>query len=265
MSKEKIQIAKEWLCKVWQGGDEAPQETTAEFFQSISALLVIGLFLVTFNLQAFEIPSGSMENTLLIGDHVLVDRITAAPPSSWIQPLLPYSEIKRGDIIVFMQPATPGLHVVKRIIGIPGDHIHLNNGKLFRNGVAVDEPYVQRDGTYVPYRDEFPKWPVNGMNGVTNIWQVQLPKLIENNELVIPQGYYFGMGDNRDVSLDSRYWGLIPRGNIVGRPMFNYWSFVTPSHQYEKTAIADRIKFLGHIILHFFSDTRWDRTLKFAR
>ena len=256
---------KDFLRTLWSGNGQAQEETTAEFIQSMAAMLVVGLFLVTFNLQAFEIPSGSMISTLLIGDHVLVDRVTAAPESTWIQPLMPYRDIKHGDIIVFLHPAEPGLHVVKRIIGVPGDRIHLKDGKVYRNGELLNESYVQRDGTYVPYRDEFPNVPVNGMNGVTETWQVEMPTRREGQDLVVPSGHYFAMGDNRDVSLDSRYWGFIPRENIVGRPMFIYWSFVTPDNQYMKTNISDRSKFLGHIILHIFDETRWNRTLKFVR
>jgi signal peptidase I len=256
---------KEFVRTLWSGNGPEQEETTAEFVQSMAAMLVVGLFLVTFNLQAFEIPSGSMISTLLIGDHVLVDRITAAPESKWIQPLMPYREIKHGDIIVFLHPAEPGLHVVKRIIGVPGDRIHLKDGKVYRNGEIMNESYVQRDGTYEPYRDEFPGIPANGNSNVTATWQVELPALLQGQDLVVPSGKYFAMGDNRDSSLDSRFWGLIPRENIVGRPMFIYWSFVTPDDQYRKTNISDRSKFLGHILLHIFDETRWKRTLKFVR
>jgi len=256
---------KKILRTLWSGDDTAQEETTAEFIQSMAAMLVVGLFLVTFNLQAFEIPSGSMISTLLIGDHVLVDRITAAPESKWIEPLMPYRDIKHGDIIVFLHPAEPGLHVVKRIIGVPGDHIHLKDGIVYRNGEMMNENYILRDGTYEPYRDAFPSVPANGNSNVTASWQVELPMLIQGLDLVVPPGKYFAMGDNRDRSLDSRFWGLIPRENIVGRPMFIYWSFVTPEDQYMKTNISDRSKFLGHIILHIFDDTRWKRTLKFVR
>ena len=125
--------------------EEKPKETTVEFLASLAAVLVTGLFIITFVVQAFEIPSSSMENTLLIGDHVFVNRIQFAPKSSWVGPLLPYRDVQFRDIVVFLSPAEPGLYVVKRIIGLPGDHIHLRNGVVYRNGVALDEPYVLHD------------------------------------------------------------------------------------------------------------------------
>src|SRR6266436_4580556 len=122
--------------------DEKPRETTVEFLASLAGVLVTGLFIITFVMQAFEIPSSSMENTLLIGDHVFVNRIQFAPKSHWIGPLLRYRDVHFRDIVVFLSPQTQGLFVVKRIIGLPGDKIHLRNGVVYRNGQALDEPYV---------------------------------------------------------------------------------------------------------------------------
>ena len=128
--------------------EEKPKETTVEFLSSLAAVLVTGLFIITFVVQAFEIPSSSMENTLLIGDHVFVNRIQFAPKSSWVGPLLPYRDVHFRDIVVFLSPAEPGLYVVKRIIGLPGDHIHLRNGVVYRNGEALDEPYLDTRQRY---------------------------------------------------------------------------------------------------------------------
>jgi signal peptidase I len=235
------------------------KETTMEFIASMAVVLVVGLFIITFNLQAFEIPSSSMESTLLIGDHVFVDRVTPAPKTSWF-PLIPYRSLTRGDIVVFLSPAEPGLFVVKRVIGVPGDRIHLKDGVLFRNGVQVSEPYVIHSrGDYNPYRDNFPSIePMEG-TGVTQEWRLTMGSHLENGDLVVPPDSYFGMGDNRDVSYDSRYWGFIPKENVVGRPMFIYWSFETPPNQYLKTDIGDRIQFIGKVIFHFFDETRWKR------
>ena len=138
---------------------EKPRETTVEFLASLAAVLVTGLFIITFIVQAFEIPSSSMENTLLIGDHVFVNREQFAPRTKWLGPILPYRQIHHGDIVVFLSPAEPGLYVVKRIIGIPGDRIHLRDGVVYRNGQKLDEPYVIHQGgeaSYNPYRDNFP-------------------------------------------------------------------------------------------------------------
>jgi signal peptidase I len=238
---------------------EKKKETPMEFIASMAVVLVVGLFIITFNLQAFEIPSSSMENTLLIGDHVFVDRVTPAPRTKWF-PLIPYRSIQRNDIVVFLSPAEPGLFVVKRVIGVPGDRFHLKDGVLYRNGAEVKEPYVIRShGDYDPYRDNFPDvTPLEGGN-VTQEWRLTMGGHIENGELVVPPDSYFGMGDNRDVSYDSRYWGFIPKENVVGRPMFIYWSFETPPNQYKKTDIGDRISFIGKVIFHFFDETRWRR------
>src|SRR5579862_9538334 len=247
--------------------EEKPKETTVEFLASLAAVLVTGLFIITFVVQAFEIPSSSMENTLLIGDHVFVNRIQFAPKSNWIGPLLPYRDVHFRDIVVFLSPSTPGLYVVKRIIGVPGDRIHLRDGVVYRNGVALDEPYVLHDrDTLDEYRNNFPAIPPppDDPNIWTN-WAVDLPSYIQGDDIVVPPGHYFAMGDHRGVSLDSRYWGFIPQENVIGRPMFIYWSFETPGDQYRKTDFGDRIGFLAHVVLHFFDETRWGRTLKVVR
>ncbi len=247
--------------------EEKPRETAVEFLASLAAVLVTGLFIITFVLQAFEIPSSSMENTLLIGDHVFVNRVQFARQTPWIGPLLPYREIRRGDIVVFLSPSVPGLYVVKRIIGIPGDRIHLRDGAVYRNGQKLDESYILHSGgDYVPYRDDFPAVPASDGNpNVTAEWQTALPTHIEGDDIVVPPSSYFGMGDNRDVSLDSRFWGFIPRTNVIGRPMFIYWSFVTPPNQYLQTQASQRLGFLAHVVIHFFDETRWFRSLKVVR
>lgn len=236
-----------------------------EFIASMALVLVVGLYIITFNLQAFEIPSSSMENTLLIGDHVFVDRDTLAPRTRWIEPVIPYHAVRRGDIVVFLSPAEPGLYVVKRVIGIPGDHIHLRDGIIYRNGQQMQEPYVIRNGSYNPYRDNFPGVPADESTGVTPEWQLQLPSYIHDGDIVVPPGNYFCMGDNRDVSYDSRYWGFVPLENVIGSPVFIYWSFETPANQYLKTSVSDRISFMGKVIFHFFDLTRWRRMLKLVR
>jgi len=247
--------------------DEPPRETPVEFLASLAELFVIVLFIITFVLQNFEIPSSSMEDTLLIGDHVFVNREQFAPPTRWMGPLMPYRDIHRGDIVVFLSPEEPGLFVVKRIVGVPGDRIHLRDGALYRNGEKLAEPYVEHKvGNYDPYRDNFPAVPPSEMYGVTSQdWQLTLSSYIQGEDVVVPANSYFGMGDNRDVSKDSRYWGFIPRGNVIGRPMFIYWSFVTPANQYRMRSAGDRLGFLAHIVIHFFDETRWSRTLRIVK
>jgi signal peptidase I len=237
-----------------------PKETLPEFFASIAIILVTGLFIITFTLQAFTIPSSSMENTLLIGDHVFVDRILLAPATKWISKLIPYREPRRGDVFVFLSPETPGLYVVKRIIGLPGDHIRLQEGAVYRNGERLTEPYLLSSGDFNGYRDNFPSIPppLEDEN-ISPEWRAELPNYIKNGELVVPPKSVFAMGDHRDVSLDSRYWGFVPWENIIGRPMFIYWSFVTPRDEYERQSILDRIGWLFNIVFHFFDQTRWSR------
>jgi signal peptidase I len=249
--------------------EQKPQETPVEFLSSLAAVLVTGLFIITFVMQAFEIPSSSMENTLLIGDHVFVNRIQFAPKSSWLGPLLPYRDIRRGDIVVFLHPdpSQAGTYVVKRIMGIPGDRIHLRNAVVYRNGEELKEPYSRHQDPFIPssYRDDFPAVPPSESYNVAPYWEQDLPTHIQDGDLVVPPDHYFAMGDNRDVSLDSRYWGFIPKENVIGRPMFIYWSFETPDRQYLKTAWSDRLLFLGKVVIHFFDETRWRRTLQVVR
>jgi signal peptidase I len=250
---------------------EEKKETKMEFLASMAVVLVTGLFIITFNLQAFEIPSSSMENTLLIGDHVFVDRITLAPQTRWIGPLLPYRDLRHGDIVVFLSPAESGLYVVKRVMGLPGDRIHLRDGVVYRNGERLSEPYVNRacdDITvfcYSPYRDNFPAVPTTSGGTVTAEWGGELAYHIQGDDLVVPPNSYFVMGDNRNVSYDSRYWGFVPREHIIGRPMFIYWSFETPHDQYKKTDLGDRAQFLLKVVWHFFDQTRWRRSFQMVR
>lgn len=245
---------------------EKKKESLPESIAGIAAVLVSGLFIITFMVQAFEIPSESMVKTLLVGDHVFVDRLSPTAKASYVGPLIPYREIKHGDIIVFLHPKEPGMYVVKRIIGIPGDRIRLRDSKVYRNGEALDEPYVIHSGpSYSPYRDQFPSVPPDGDSNVNPEWPIVMREHVKDGELVVPPDSFFGMGDNRDVSLDSRFWGFIPRENIIGRPLFIYWSFDTPKDQYERTSMADRVGFLVHVVTHFFGETRWSRMFHLVR
>ncbi len=253
-------------------------ETPLEALASICTVIVVYLFLAAFVFQNFEIPSASMENTLLIGDHVVVDRITLAPQTTWA-PFVPYRTVHRGDVIVFLKPnpETPDLILVKRAIGIAGDRLHLQGGTVYLNGVKQTEPYAQMPGNdgnpqhaYTPYRDDFPAITPGPDEQLTDLWREDLPTHIVSNadgsqDLVVPEGRVFAMGDNRTESLDSRYWGFVPVENIMGRPLFVYWSFKTPADQEDKTGFGDRIAFIFHVIVHLFDGTRWSRTLHVVR
>ena len=238
--------------------DETPLEVVA----SIAGVLVVGLFILTFVFQNFRIPSGSMEKTLLIGDHVVVNRITLAPPTRWARAFMPYRNVKDGDVIVFYKPGDPKMFLVKRVMGVPGDRIHLVDGVVYRNGKRLHEPYaaLPKPGNIDPYRDDFPDVPPPSDEGLTAEWAVNLPNYIQGDNLVVPPGHYFCMGDNRPNSEDSRYWGFLPRRNILGRPIFVYWSFQTPPSWQNQSSPADHIAHLVHETLHFFTQTRWSRT-----
>ena len=245
--------------------EEERRETLPESLAGTAYVFVIGLFLMTFLFQNYAIPSGSMEKTLLTGDHVVVDRVTLAPQSYPVG-LVHYRHVQRGDIIVFVKPnpEQPDLVLVKRAIGMPGDRLHLEHGILFRNGQRVDEPQISLphdDGdfnsSYDPYRDDFPR---STPHGTTELWAVDLPNHIQNGDLVVPDHVVFAMGDNRIGSLDSRFWGFVPDNNIMGRPMFVYWSFLTPADQIDKTGASSTVSWMSHVVTHFFSDTRWSRT-----
>jgi signal peptidase I len=254
--------------------DDSNKETPFEAVASMCSVLVVGLFVLTFLAQNFVIPSGSMEDTLLVGDHLVVDRGTLAPPSKWM-PLVHYREPKRGDVVVFYKPSpeeTPNpdgspnyMILVKRLIGLPGDHIHLRNGIVIVNGAALSEPYAQptTPENHSDFHDEFPSVPPDPQPGnfITETWAVDFPNHVVNGELVVPPGEYFMMGDNRHNSADSRYWGFVPRENVVGRPLLNYWSFQAAESQLEQTGLGNNLAWMGHVALHFFTDTRWQRTL----
>ena len=254
-------------------------ETLFESVASICSVLVVGLFILTFIAQNMMIPSGSMENTLLVGDHVIVDHITLAPPSKWIEPLVYYREPRRGDVVVFIKPVfSPGdptdadgnptrMDLVKRLIGVPGDRIRLHNGIVILNGVAQSQPYAQptTPENFVEFLDDFPAVPPAEVPGSTESWDLAFPKYVHDGDLVVPPGMYFMMGDNRHNSEDSRYWGFVPRANILGRPLFNYWSFESTDANYEQPGLAARFGWMGHVVLHFFTDTRWSRTFHRTR
>ena len=243
-----------------------PQETSLEGIASLCSTVILALFAFSFIFQNFAIPSASMASTLLVGDHILVERATLAPRTSWAH-FIPYRDVHRGEPIVFykpiLEPDGQELILVKRIIGVPGDRIHLRRGIVYLNGLAQNEPQTAKitSTDYDPYRDDFPSIPSANEPRVTAEWSLDLPSHIQGEDLVVPPGNYFVMGDNRANSLDGRYWGLVPQSNLIGRPLFVYWSFKTPDDQMDKTSLYDRAGYTLHQLTHFITETRWSRTL----
>ena len=234
---------------------EEPRHWAADWALNILILLFGTSMLV----QAFVVPTASMENTILIGDHMFVDKLAYSPASAVGKALLPYQEPKRGDVIVFRYPLKISENYVKRVIGIPGDHIKIINKQLYINGKPIDEKYKQHiRGEVVPYLDNFPAEPF------FRIDQRALDMLRDNvkdGELVVPAESYFAMGDNRDNSADSRFWGFVPRENIVGKPLIVWWSYDAPTQDW----VGFDLSHFVDVGLHFFTKTRWDRTLRFVK
>jgi signal peptidase I len=244
--------------------EEARSATLREYMESLLVTVILALFGTTFIVQAFKIPSQSMEPTLLVGDHLLVNKFVFGGRGHWYDRVLPYREIQRGDIIVFKFPYQDHPHYVKRVIGIPGDRIKIVDQQVYRNGKRLNEPYVARDPSapYDPFGDNFP--PRNAQFLQANMqpeWADQILSNVHDGEIVVPAGKYFAMGDNRDHSWDSRFWGFVDRDAIMGRPVVIYWSV-----QGARDDEADRnlnswlVSFLD-TILHLPSRTRWSRML----
>ncbi len=227
--------------------------------QSLIGTITIAVFVITFIIQAFTIPSESMEKTLLIGDYLLVDK--ARFGTGWAHPFMPYETIKRQDIMVFRYPVHPSMYFVKRVIGLPGDRVRLIDKRVFINGVPLDEKYVTYSKPFDPYRDNFPDGPWWSFD-IDAHWGIEFHKLIENKQLIVPQDCYFVMGDNRDDSSDSRYWGFVPRENVVGRPLLIYFSLRASEAQPPADTMGDRLWSLGMRLEHVFQDVRWNRVVR---
>jgi len=224
--------------------------------------ILILLFGTTTLVQAFIVPTPSMETTVMVGDHLLVDKLSYSPSDPVMKHLLPYTEPKRGDIIVFRWPIDISQNYVKRVIGVPGDRIHLQDRTVYLNGKALVEPYVQHiHPAPHEYRDNFPKDPWTESELVSDRAQKMLNEHVMAGELVVPPGSYFAMGDNRDDSLDSRYWGFVPRENIVGKPLLIFWSYDAPTRDW----VDYNLDHFIDLAKNFFVKTRWNRELKLVR
>ena len=242
-----------------------PADDIIGSLQSLMGTVVIAIFVITFIVQAFQIPSESMENTLLVGDYLLVNKLCYGGQGfggrGFGDELMPYQRIERGDIIVFHYPVDPQQHFVKRVIGVPGDHLRMVSKKVLINGKPLDEPYVRfLEPRNNLFRDDFPRMDIAAQR-LEGDWWLEMRKLVVDGQLIIPEGHYFVMGDNRDNSDDSRYWGFVPRENIIGRPLVIYWS-VQDWDRNPSASIAGRLYHLAYAVTHIFQITRWNRTLR---
>ena len=221
------------------------KSTLREYTESIVIAVILALFVRTWIVQAFKIPTGSMENNLLIGDHLLVNKFIFGPTATSVErKLLPVRDIRRGDVIVFKYPDEPDRDFIKRVIGLPGETLELRAKKVYIDGQPLDEPYVH---FLEPASDsqETTSYDVRERYGPVRV----------------PEGQYFVMGDNRDNSQDSRYWGFLPRDYIKGKALIIYWSYEAERGDYQEDGAAATIKGLASVFTHFFTRTRWDRML----
>jgi signal peptidase I len=237
--------------------EDSPRPVVAEWVVTVLLLL----FGTTTLVQAFVIPTGSMEDNLLIGDHLLVDKLAYAPAGVWSRYLLPYTSVQRGDVIVFRFPVDPQQTFVKRCIGLPGDRIRIVDKQVHVNGERLDEPYkVHKTAWTDYYRDNFPGPPNTRADDRA---LEMLAQHVRAGEVVVPPDHYFALGDNRDSSLDSRYWGFVPRSHVVGKPVMIYWSYDAPTERLAASGIS--LEHLKDLARHFFSKTRWRRSLQLIR
>ena len=231
---------------------------------TLVTLIVITLFLHTFILQPYLIPSESMEHTLLVGDFLLFNKQVYAPANNLAGWLLPYRTVERGDIVVFHHPKPPLL--VKRVVGLPGDHLRIEDGQVYVNGALLDEPYATFELALPDdYRDNFPARIYPGPP-VDPDWWREMQSLTRNGELTVPSGEYFVMGDNRNHSLDSRYWGFVPRQAIVARPLVIYFSISRPSttdvQPVAQQASDDRLGHERELAVRLYGFARWSRIFR---
>ena len=224
------------------------KSTAREYFESIVIAVILALFIRTFVVQAFKIPTGSMEENLLIGDHLLVNKFVFGPTASGVErALLPAGRLERRDVIVFKYPEEPDRDFIKRVIGLPGETVELRDKTVYINGKPLDEPYVHF------------LQPPGGMSEYHEVTSYDVRE--RYGPVTVPPNQYFVMGDNRDNSQDSRYWGFLPRENVKGKALVIYWSYEAERGDYQEDGAGATMKGLASVFVHFFTRTRWDRML----
>ena len=209
--------------------------------KSVLEIVVFAIFIVTFIVQPFRIPSGSMEPTLRVGDFLLCDKQSYARAGRLDRLVLPPARVERGDLVVFHYPVDPQLHLVKRVVGLPGDRIRMRGGRVLVNGNLLQEPYA----FYSPsrpngFRDEFPSLLEADPN-VDLRWWIRLRGSVVDRDVIVPLDSYFVLGDNRNDSEDSRYWGFVPRTAIVGRPLLVYFT-IPAAEDIQGRSVGQRLR-----------------------
>jgi len=247
--------------------EEKERTTLREYIESLLVTVILALFGTSFVVQAFKIPSQSMEPTLLVGDHLLVNKFIFGGRGAWYEKALPYRPIRRGDIIVFKFPFDDHAHYVKRVIGVPGDRIRIIDQHLYVNGLPVDEPYKVHDPANPEwFGDNFPPSTSSFLRrNVRPEWADDILNHVKDGDLAVPPHKYFVMGDNRDHSWDSRYWGFVDREAVMGRPVLIYWSVEATSADYADRSAAGRMLGLGSTLLRLPVKTRWSRMFRTVR
>ena len=226
------------------------KSTAREYFESIAIAVILALFIRTFVVQAFKIPTGSMENNLLIGDHLLVNKFVFGPTASGLETtILPARDISRGDVVVFKFPQEPERDFIKRVIGLPGETLELKHKKVYINGTPLDEPYVHFLVPPSAEGQEVAPYDLRESYG----------------PVTVPEGQYFVMGDNRDNSQDSRWWGYLPRDLVKGKALMIYWSFESDRTDYQQDGLGDTISGIADVVTGFFTRTRWERLFRQIR
>ena len=218
------------------------KSTAREYFESIVIAVILALFIRTWIVQAFKIPTGSMEQNLLVGDHLLVNKFVFGPAATRLERMvMPVATVQRGDILVFKYPQEPERDFIKRVIGLPGETLEVRQKQVYIDDRRLDEPYL---------RDQMP---------VVEAGAIVLDRRDNFGPITIPAGHYFMMGDNRDNSEDSRYWGPLPHAYVKGKAVMIYWSFEDTQPIVVDTGVGGTVRRLGSTLLNFFSGTRWGR------
>jgi signal peptidase I len=263
MSEETVPAATVAETEMAPAGAAARGRTSLrEYAESLLVTVLLALFGTTFVVQAFKIPSQSMEPTLLVGDHLLVNKFVFGGRGRWYDAVLPYRDVRRGDVIVFKFPFQDHPHYVKRVVGMPGDRVKIVDQQVVVNGQQLDEPYAYHDpiAPYDPFLYNFPPAsPDELLSNMQPEWANEISSHVSGGELLVPPGRYFAMGDNRDHSWDSRYWGFVDREAIMGRPLVIYWSLENLEDSGQDRSVLSA--FLQGLI-HLPERLRWRRMLR---